>query len=80
MKKSFNFILIIFFLFLLTSEFFLIKKITSYFIKDYSFTKAVCNSTNYCEDKIITYKGNSIKIISTGNAVQFSDNWKDFRK
>lgn len=47
----------------------------------YSYTKAICNETNYCQDYEITCEGE--KVISTqlitGAAVQHSENWQDPR-
>ena len=46
----------------------------------HSFTKAVCDSTNYCEDfyVVCNYK-KIIRISPTGAAVQFPDSWQDLR-
>jgi len=47
----------------------------------YSYTKAICNETNYCQDYEIICEGE--KVISTqpitGAAVQHPENWKDPR-
>ncbi len=48
----------------------------------YTYTKAICNESNYCQDFIIDCNGNTtleIKSI-TGAAVQQSLDWKDTRK
>ena len=46
----------------------------------YSFTKAICNKTNYCQDYEIECEGSKvISITPTGNAVQFSEDWEDPR-
>ena len=61
------------------------KQITGNFVKndfigDYTYTKAICNSTNFCEDYEITCQEKDIlKITPTGFAMQFSDEWEDFR-
>jgi hypothetical protein len=45
-----------------------------------SFTTAICNKTNYCEDHEILCEGNiSKEITPTGFAVQMSEKWKDPR-
>ena len=47
----------------------------------YSFTRAICNETNYCQDYYISCKDTTITHIApiTGAAVQFSENWVDNR-
>jgi len=47
----------------------------------YSFTRAICDETNYCQDYHISCKDNTIIQIApiTGAAVQFSENWVDNR-
>lgn len=47
---------------------------------NYSFTKAVCNETNYCEDYEIHCSGAQlISFTPTGAAVQYPDEWEDKR-
>ena len=46
----------------------------------YSFTKAVCNEENYCEDyEIVCEENKLLEFNPTGFAVQFSEEWKDPR-
>jgi hypothetical protein len=46
----------------------------------YSYTKAVCDENNYCEDYIINCKGNELTRLSpTGFSVQHNENWEDPR-
>ena len=46
----------------------------------YSFTKAICNENNYCEDYEIVCNNNEIsKLTPTGFAVQFPKQWEDPR-
>ena len=47
----------------------------------YSFTKAICNESNFCQDYIISCDSNKILEIKsiTGAAVQQSLSWKDNR-
>ncbi|MBT3691484.1 hypothetical protein HOD75_02915 [archaeon] len=50
------------------------KNITTY-------TKAICNSSNYCQDYILECNNNNLtsKNPITGAAVQFPENWEDPR-
>ena len=50
-------------------------------IFDYSYTKAVCTSANYCRDYEIRCSNKDVISMSpiTGAAVQFSSDWKDPR-
>lgn len=47
----------------------------------YSYTKAVCNEKNFCQDYGVTCHGNEIVSFSpiTGAFAQFSEDWKDPR-
>jgi len=46
----------------------------------YTYTKAICNQTNYCEDyKITCQNNNTLSINPTGATIQFPNNWKDPR-
>lgn len=47
----------------------------------YSFTKAICNETNYCQDYEITCKNGELTDINplTGAAIQNPSNWQDPR-
>jgi len=56
-------------------------QITGSVVKNYyTYTKAVCDDTNYCEDFEVTCENNEvISLNPTGAAVQFSDDWKDPR-
>jgi hypothetical protein len=48
---------------------------------NYTWTKAVCNSSNLCQDYVIECKNKSIvsMVPITGAVVKFSDNWHDSR-
>ena len=50
-------------------------------IKEYSYTRAVCNSSNFCQDyEIYCRNGNIEKQIPiTGSFIQHSEEWKDPR-
>jgi len=47
----------------------------------YTYTKAICNNTNFCQDSEIACKGEEIISVSpiSGAVVQFSEDWKDPR-
>ncbi|MEK6925967.1 MAG: hypothetical protein AABW50_01670 [Nanoarchaeota archaeon] len=47
----------------------------------HSFTKAICDENNFCQDNLIECEKEQIKSISpiTGAFVQFNKNWKDPR-
>ena len=46
-----------------------------------TYTKAICNSTNYCQDYRIYCSGNKVlKIVQLENSIQFNETWKDPRK
>jgi len=89
MKKSTILTIITLLTILLTIiSFFIIKPlITGKSIQEeteniHTYTKAICNKTNYCQDNIITCQGNQTIEITpiTGAAVQFHpDNFKDPR-
>lgn len=49
-------------------------------INSYSYTKAICDENNYCEDYEINCNGNKVASMKfTGAAIQNSLNWKDPR-
>ena len=49
-------------------------------INSYSYTKAVCNNSNYCEDYEIACEGNNlVSFTATGAAIQLDNDWKDPR-
>tara|TARA_Y100000310_G_scaffold335438_1_gene417514 strand:+ start:226 stop:480 length:255 start_codon:yes stop_codon:yes gene_type:complete len=49
-------------------------------INSYSYTKAVCNNSNYCEDYEIACEGNNlVSFTPTGAAIQLDNDWKDPR-
>ena len=48
--------------------------------RNYNFTKAICDSNNYCEDfNVSCAYGKVLSIKSTGSAVQFQESWQDSR-
>ena len=66
---------------LLVFSIFGLTQITGGSIKNhYTYTKAVCNETNYCGDYEITCENDEIiSMIFTGAAIQLTDSWKDPR-
>jgi hypothetical protein len=48
---------------------------------NYTWTKAVCDTSNFCQDYLIECKDSHIMSMSpiTGSAIKFSDNWHDPR-
>lgn len=81
--------MIIFFAFLILAVIILVmylnlasKKFTGEVVSVSSYTKAICNETNYCQDYIITCNGNYVENIRlvTGAAVQHPPEWKDPRE
>lgn len=49
--------------------------------KEYSYTTAICDETNFCQDHIIICNDKEIISVSPiqGAFIQFSKNWKDPR-
>ena len=88
MKKTTIIIIIFSLIILAIVSFFLIpplltgKSIQEDLPKIHTYTKAICNESNYCQDNIITCQGNETIEISpiTGAAVQFHpEDFKDPR-
>ena len=49
-------------------------------LNHYSYTKAICDDSNYCEDYEIACKGNDlVSFTPTGAAIQLDNDWKDPR-
>jgi len=48
----------------------------------YTYTKAICDEKNFCQDYLITCENKTVKsfIPITGASVQFPENWKDTRE
>lgn len=85
MKKSTIIIILAILILIILSIFLIINPIltgSAINIPDtYTYTKAICDDSNYCQDNIITCKGNKIISIQPikGAAVKFDDDWKDPR-
>jgi len=66
-----------------TSLFFVVTKanITGAAIKKYSYTKAICNGTNHCQDYEIICDGTKLIELRpiTKATIQHANNWKDPR-
>ncbi len=47
----------------------------------YTYTKAICNKSHFCQDYLVTCNNNSVQDISpiTGAITQHSKNWTDAR-
>src|SRR3989344_3330757 len=74
------FILIIFLAFTLKQDNNITGQVISPLSNTHSYTKAICNSENFCQDYEIFCKNDEpINIKFTGAAVQFPDNWQDQR-
>lgn len=87
MKKLTKYILllIILIIILITSTFLTKNTITGNIIKNnpeyYTYTKAICDNKNYCEDYIIECQNEKeISIMATGYTIQNPKNWTDKRK
>ncbi len=50
-------------------------------ISEYSFTKAICNEDNYCEDNLIVCKNHALVSITPveGASAKFPHEWQDPR-
>ena len=48
----------------------------------YTYTKAICNENNFCQDHIITCENKKIISVNpiTGASIQHSNTWKDPRE
>jgi hypothetical protein len=83
MKTLNKMIIILLILLVLVGTFFLTAKTTGNTIKDYyTYTKAICNENNFCQDHIITCNNKKVVNIKpiTGASIQHSDSWEDPRK
>ena len=85
MKKKviFYFIMLLIFLILLFSVISYYSNLTGKIVEDinsYSYTKAVCNNSNYCEDYEIVCDGKEvISMTFTGFSIQNPSDWVDPR-
>lgn len=84
MKKLLTSLIIILIILAVAISFVSIKLISSSeqkMSKTYSYTKAICNKDNFCQDTVIVCDND--KIVSaypiTGAAVRFPQDWKDPR-
>jgi hypothetical protein len=50
-------------------------------LENYSYTKAICNESNYCEDYVVECLGKELKkFYPMGFAIQQNKNWIDERE
>jgi len=76
MKKIILISIILLILFLIIP----LTQITGRVTSEYSFTKAICDKSNLCQDYEIACRNKQILDIKPlGNPVQFSSDWKDPR-
>lgn len=82
MKKSFLILILITIIAMLLLIIILDKNTTGFAVRSYSFTKAVCNKSNYCQDYEIVCENSKIAEIKTitGASIQHSENWQDPRE
>jgi hypothetical protein len=68
-------------IFILTQPFITGRAIQELHLNYYTYTKAICNETNFCQDNIITCQDQ--KLISTkpitGAIIQHPEDWQDPR-
>ena len=75
LSLTFSFVLLSIPLFTAESNYLAVKPTFTH-----SFTKAFCNESGFCEDYEIFCNNEEIsKIVATGFAVQFSEDWEDIR-
>jgi len=88
MRKRIILIISLIVLIIITSLFLSNKIFTGSVIKEdssekevYTYTKAICNETNYCEDNEVKCEGNKTVSVTpiTGAVVQFHPDWEDPR-
>lgn len=83
MRKDVIFYIMVLILLVFFSVIFYYSNLTGKVVEEinyYTYTKAMCNGTNYCEDyEIVCEDKDTISITPTGAAIQFSDEWKDPR-
>ena len=76
--KSFGLVIVL--TILIGILFLLFNGTTGETIRNYSWTKAICNETNHCRDYEIVCNGKEVvSIAPTGAVIQNSPNWKDLR-
>ena len=83
MKPLNRLIIILIILLILVGTFILTAKPIDKTVKDsYTYTKAICNENNFCQDHIITCENKKIVSVEpiTGASIQQSETWQDPRK
>lgn len=84
LKVTITFLSILLIILVATLGFSINKSITGEVIQEipnsYTYTKAICNEDNFCEDYVISCKNNNlVEIESTGYATPHYSDWKDPR-
>ena len=82
MKNIVKILLVVSIILIVFLSFSLYRSFTGETVRNYhSYTKAICNETNYCQDYEIECDGENLVNINSisGAAVQNSDDWKDPR-
>jgi hypothetical protein len=82
MKALNRLILILIILLILVGTFILTAKETKEVKDNYTYTKAICNKNNFCQDHIITCENKKIINVEpiTGASIQQLETWQDPRK
>lgn len=78
MKKKITSVLII--MILIITTIILLPKIETKRIEKYSYTTAICDESNYCEDYYIECENKNAKITPTGFSIQHNKEWQDPRE
>lgn len=83
MKALNKLLIVLLILLVLVGIFILNVNITGKAVKDYyTYTKAVCDENNFCQDYTITCENKELIEMRpiTGASIQHSDTWQDSRK
>lgn len=83
MGRKLILVIILFILFIATFLFIYFSDLTGNVIRDesYTYTRAICNETNFCQDKEITCRNGEVAGITSisGAVIQHSEDWEDPR-
>jgi hypothetical protein len=75
-------ILITVIIILLVSLSFLVSALTEKVKDNYTYTKAICDENNFCQDHVIVCENKEVVSVSpvTGATIQHSNTWQDPRE